>query len=362
MEQNDVFIIHGTEYRDMTIQLLKEVNLAAEIGDRKKKIGIKPNLVAATPASHGATTHPEIVDGLLSYLKENGFRRIQVMEGSWVGEKTMNAAKANGILDVCQKHQVEFVDLQKDQTITCERDGMKIEVCKKALEIGYMINLPVIKGHCQTHITCALKNSKGFIPNSEKRRFHRMGLHKPIAILNTLIRQDFILADNICGDLDFEEGGSPVPMNRILAWKDPVLCDSFAAEIMGYHPYEISYIRLAEELGIGKTDTKAINIHELNQQEGDLQTAVPTGKTRRLSAYVKPQDACSACYGSLIHALGRLEEKGLLQGKEKIAIGQGYRQKTGTIGIGQCTKCFEKSLEGCPPKAIEIVRFLEKEW
>ncbi len=107
---------------------------------------------------------------------------------------------------------------------------------------------------------------------------------------------------------------------------------------MGYHPYEISYIRLAEELGIGKADTKAINIHELNQQEGDLQTAVPTGKTRRLSAYVKPQDACSACYGSLIHALGRLEEKGVLQGKEKIAIGQGYRNKTGTIGIGQCTK------------------------
>lgn len=83
-----------------------------------------------------------------------------------------------------------------------------------------------------------------------------MGLHRPIACLNTIIHQDLILADNICGDLDFEEGGSPVAMNRILAFRDPVLCDSFAAEIMGYEPYDIEYIRLAEELGVGSADTE----------------------------------------------------------------------------------------------------------
>ena len=49
-----------------------------------------------------------------------------------------------------------------------------------------------------------------------------MGLHKPIAHLSTVVRSDFILVDNICGDLDFEEGGNPVSMNRIWAAKDPV--------------------------------------------------------------------------------------------------------------------------------------------
>ena len=44
-----------------------------------------------------------------------------------------------------------------------------------------------------------------------------MGLHKPIAHLNTGIHQDFIVVDNICGDLDFEDGGNPVVMNRIWA-------------------------------------------------------------------------------------------------------------------------------------------------
>ena len=119
MERNEILKIYGTDYKENTRRLLEQADLASEIPSAGSRIGIKPNLVAATPASHGATTHPEIVDGLLSYLKENGFEQIQIMEGSWVGEKTMNAARANGILDVCQKHQIEFVDLQKDQTIIC---------------------------------------------------------------------------------------------------------------------------------------------------------------------------------------------------------------------------------------------------
>lgn len=57
---------------------------------------------------------------------------------------------------------------------------------------------------------------KGLIPNTEKRRFHALGLHKPIAHLNMGIHQDFIVVDNICGDLDFEDGGNPVVMNPYL--------------------------------------------------------------------------------------------------------------------------------------------------
>ena len=33
--------------------------------------------------------------------------------------------------------------------------------------VDFLINVPVMKGHCQTKITCALKNMKGLIPNSE---------------------------------------------------------------------------------------------------------------------------------------------------------------------------------------------------
>jgi hypothetical protein len=56
------------------------------------------------------------------------------------------------------------------------------------------------------------------------------------------------------------------------------------------------------------------------------------------------------------------EEGTLRHNGAKIAIGQGYKGESGELGIGQCTACFAKSLRGCPPKANEILAFLEENW
>lgn len=364
MEQNEIYMIRGTDYKQMTIQLLEELDLAQDIGDRKKLVGIKPNLLSASHPSEGATTHPQLVDGLLTYLKRQGFSRLVVLESSWVGAETSQSVRVNGTWDVCQRHRVPFWDLKQDASVVCDAAGMKIRVCKKALEPDYLINVPVVKGHCQTTITCALKNAKGLIPDSEKRRFHTLGLHKPIAHLNTVIHQDFILADNICGDLDFEEGGNPVVMNRILGMKDPVLCDSFAAEIMGYRPDDVEYLTIARKLGIGSTDTKEAKVTDLSPGVAQCDPPSVSGRVKELAGYTAPKDACSACYGSLIYALDRLRHEGRLRGKppQSIAIGQGYRGAGGKTGVGQCTGCFDKYIPGCPPKAVDIAEFLRKEW
>ena len=88
MDKNQIFITSGTEYKKMTKELLEKADLQSNIGDRKKKIGIKPNLVSPSEASWGATTHPEVVAGIIEYLKEHGFRDLVMLEGSWVGDKT----------------------------------------------------------------------------------------------------------------------------------------------------------------------------------------------------------------------------------------------------------------------------------
>ena len=73
MEQNEILILHGTDYAAMANQLLRAADVAARIGDRRRVVALKPNLVVDAPASGGATTHPELVAGTIEYLHENGF-------------------------------------------------------------------------------------------------------------------------------------------------------------------------------------------------------------------------------------------------------------------------------------------------
>lgn len=359
MEKNEILVIYGKEYKKMTMELLKEADLAGRIGSREKRIGIKPNLVSPVPASEGATTHPEVVEGLLQYLKEQGFGNIVIMEGSWVGEKTEHAFRACGYRELAARCGVELVDAQKEKAQAVDCAGMELHICKCAFDVDYMINVPVMKGHCQTRITCALKNMKGLIPNGEKRRFHSLGLHKPIAHLAMGIRQDFILVDSICGDLNFEDGGNPTVMNRIFAAADPVLCDAYVCQVMHYKTEEVPYIGLAEKLGAGSADLAGAVIRELNVSDGSM-GAPDKERVMKLRELTQEVDSCSACYGYLLPALDMLEKEGLLRDfPEKICIGQGFRGKSGTLGIGNCTKNFRHSLPGCPPTEKEMYEFLK---
>ena len=363
MTKQDILIIHGTDYKEMAKQILTRADVAALIGDRDKQVALKPNLASANSPSTGATTHPQLLAGTIEYLQEQGFHQISVIEGAWVGDRTDLAARAAGCDKVCRAYNVPFYDLQKDSWKEYDAQGMNIRLCDRAAAADYIINMPVLKGHCQTLITCALKNNKGLLPNMEKRRFHTLGLHRPIAHLNTLIPDSFILVDNICGDLDFEEGGNPVVMNRVLGFLDPVLCDAYVCDCMGYSPDDVEYIRLAEALGVGSADLSTANIIPLNEDcLPDRKMEMPR-RVRTLAAYTAPKDACSACYGSLIYALDRLSDAGLLRRNlPPVSIGQGYKDKTGEIGVGSCTSCHQKHLKGCPPKAADIVDFLRENW
>ena len=334
MENTEILAIYGTNYKEMTKKLLEEGNMAERIPDKECRI--------------------------IEYLQEQGFRNLVMLEGSWVGDKTAEAAELCGYYHLSKKYQVEFLDMQKDSYEAYDCEGMDLRICDEAVKLDFLINVPVMKGHCQTKMTCALKNMKGLIPNVEKRHFHALGLHKPIAHLSSRLRQDFIVVDNICGDWDFEDGGNPVVMNRIMVAADPVLCDAFVCHLMGYEVEEVPYIRMAEELGVGLGDWELAKYQELNQPEKGICTPKER-KVVELADAVEEVESCSACYGYLLPALQRLKEEGLFEKlQDKICIGQGYRGKTGKLGIGQCTRKFEYHLEGCPPTEGAIYEFLKE--
>ncbi|MCC8167461.1 MAG: DUF362 domain-containing protein, partial [Planctomycetes bacterium] len=169
-----VFFIHGTDPMAMAKRLMAEADIAGLIPPGADII-LKPNLVVAKPAAGGATTHTEVVAGVIEFLLDAGISatNITVAEGSWVGDDTGRAFAVTGMDAFPGRYGVALFDLKKDKSVPVDTPVGMIKVCRKVAEAGYIINLPVMKGHCQTRMTCAIKNMKGCIPDAEKRRFHR---------------------------------------------------------------------------------------------------------------------------------------------------------------------------------------------
>ncbi len=352
-----IYAVYGTDPAAMAKQLMDAAGLASAI-PAGAQISLKPNLVVGRPASGGATTHPEILAGIIEFLFDHGHKKVEIIEGSWLGDDTLRAFAACGMNDVGKRYGVKLYDLKQDASTPIDTPAGKIRVCNRALASDFLISLPVLKGHCQTRMTCALKNMKGCITDGEKRRFHRDGLDECIGALATAIVPAVSIVDGMCGDLDFEEGGNPVQANRMLLGADPVKLDSYVCALMGIPPEEIGYIRLAAEYGVGEMGIEERDIVELNKPVV-AEAARASGQVQRLGKNVQADQACSACYANLIHALKRLDGRG---GRlPPIHIGQGWKgKKMSGIGIGVCCSGADKCVPGCPPSALDIIEALSR--
>ena len=78
MEKNELLMTYGTDYKEMTKRLLEEADLIGTMHSRETTAssGLSPNLVSGSDASWGATTHTEVVAGILEYLQEKGCKRL----------------------------------------------------------------------------------------------------------------------------------------------------------------------------------------------------------------------------------------------------------------------------------------------
>ena len=360
MQKEEIHVIYGSDPCRMTYDVLEKSQIAGELRP-DMRIGLKPNLVVAKRASEGATTTPAVVEGIIRYLQAHGIKNISIMESSWVGDSTKRAYKLCGYEELAKQYGIPLYDLKEDDFVVRKVGDLDIKVCKKPAEVDFLISVPVLKAHCQTLFTCALKNLKGCIPDSEKRRFHSLGLSKPIGYLGKALATGLVVVDAIAGDLTFEEGGNPVQMDRIIVGKDPVLVDTYGASLLGYSKQDIEYIGIAERMGAGSADLTKAKIHEYDTNLKNGSRFKPSGRAQRLAEKVIAKEACSACYGGLIHALQRLSDKDLLRRiKDPIHIGQGFKgQAVPGLGVGHCAGGCTKSVAGCPPNAKEIVDFLE---
>jgi len=226
-----------------------------EVIRKERKIILKPNLTKCK--AFPTTTDAEFVEAVIKYIRKcNKKAKIIIAEGSG-RSSTEKCYKKLGYLKL-DKYDVELVDLNNAETIKKRSKRFKkfrsIEFPKILLD-GFLISLPVLKGHGETKVTISLKNMIGCYPacyyqesgHNWKNILHKIGINNSIHDILSIRPPDYAICDASIAQLEHEINGYPKEIGLLLAG-NPLEVDKRGALLLGYDWKRIPHLVLAMEL------------------------------------------------------------------------------------------------------------------
>ena len=151
------------------------------------------------------------------------------------------------------------VDIPKGKTVK------SASVPADILDCDCLINMPVAKSHSATGLTLSMKNWMGSVANEDRRGWHRDGLHQCIAYISTFLKPKLTVIDatRIMLTKGPQGPGDLAHPDEIILSTDPVAADAYAATLFKKEPFDIGYIKIAHEMGVGCGDLKRVKIERV---------------------------------------------------------------------------------------------------
>lgn len=206
------------------------------------KILIKPSCVTAAYPYQVVNTNPDFLNALLLILFEKQIKKedIMVVEQALIGSDAVDAASKSGIMEVCKKHNVLFVDASKGPFEEVEIDGYKFNIFKEALN-RKVINAPIMKTNFQLGISGAVENLSRLTDEKAQRSMYVDGIENTFSKLMKAVPNISTLADATNGMQG--QGpltlGEPAFLNLVLASRnaaklDAAFCEAAMIEVPDY--------------------------------------------------------------------------------------------------------------------------------
>ena len=374
---NNVYIKEQAGYDAATLtDSVRELMLW---GGMDKKISadttvlLKPNMLSRSVPEKAVTTHPAVVEAVITVLKELGAKseNITIADSSG-GPQNPAIVAANyrgcGFADVAARQGVNlYTKLESRQVKT---DGVMVkefELIAPAVDSDIIINLPKFKTHVMTGMSGAVKNLFGTVPGLKKAEFHMRFPEKDnfsdmIVDLCQCVNAHFTIVDGVLAmEGDGPGSGNPRWLNLLMAGENPYYIDGVITTMMGFDLQKPPIINAAVKRGLlpavlpadvvcGDTYLyrkiedfampKSYRIDFADRVPRAIRWATPA--VERLLA-PKPKINTKACIGC-----GKCRD--ICPG-HTITITGGKA----TINMKNCIRCF-CCHEMCPVKAIDVKR------
>ncbi len=219
---------------------------------------LKPNMAWDRSVEQGANTHPAVVAEVIRLCRQARAARVVVAEVPV--HDAARAAERSGIRRAALEAGAELVLPSDAGFSTVALSGAVLdhwEVFDPMLGADRVINLPVVKDHALTRLTCGLKNWYGLLGGT-RARLHQE-IHRSIVDLAAAMRPTLTVVDAtrimVRGGPTGGRLEDVVATNAVAAGTDPVALDAWGAKLMGVDPADVPYLVIAEGRGLGSIRT-----------------------------------------------------------------------------------------------------------
>lgn len=327
-----------------------------------KVVLVKPNITSPYPADVG---NPKVPSAVAKLFTDLGCT-VLIGDDPAIPYDDTEAYARYGLHEIAEKSGARVVRLRKSSRtlvwVTIEGYFAQIEVSDYPLEADLVVSVPVLKTVNIAGVSLGMKNLKGCISSRWKRRFHNDKLNQGIVDLASIIRPALTIIDATTAKDTI--AGKEYPFGLIAAGDNCVAADAAGAALMGFDPYSIDHIKLAEQAGLGSADLGEIRFlgSEIEAYSGRYRFSAPKNpfaiaEQSGGNVQIVQGGPCSVCLNSLGNSLAEFHDDLHLLEDVMIFVGpeadpEAYPGTKKKILFGNCL-CRQRHcgyyVKGCPP-------------
>jgi uncharacterized protein (DUF362 family) len=385
---------------------IESVKEAVRLGEGLKglppraKVFIKPNIVVWPWAGRfpkwGVITTSRIVEDMVRLLKDSGAREIIIGEGlvTWRpgdDQAPEQAFASLGYYEMERRYGVKVLNLHKRPFQKVNLGKVSLLFNHDLLESDFLVNLPVLKTHCQTVVSLGMKNLKGTLDISSRKKCHNpqtgVNLDEYVSLLGNKLPPSLTLIDGIYSlERGPGFGGRAYRSDLLIASANLVAADFVGALLLGHDPSKVPHLAMAAQYQNLPPDSSWIDVvgeslglarryHPWEYpyaEDGTLPLSFIKKEIQGISYPKYDQSLCTYCFllDGFIQVAIRDAWKGKPFDQIEILTGKIRRPSPGyqkTVLLGQCMCRFnhdhpniqvEIPIKGCPPTLKNIIHGL----
>jgi uncharacterized protein (DUF362 family) len=234
-----------------------------------QKVLIKPNIGWDVIPELAADTNPLLVKRIIEHCFKAGAKEVYVFDhtcDNWVNcyknSGIEKASKSAGAKVVPGNTENYYQEVQIPGGVRLK----STKVHELLLETDVFINVPILKDHNSTRMTCCLKNMMGVV--WDRGYWHSNNLNQCIADY-ALFEKKPALNIIDCYNVIVKHGPMGVSKEDIVRMKSQIITtdwvagDTAATKMLGVKTEKIEYIPIAHKMGLGNMNLDSLNIKRI---------------------------------------------------------------------------------------------------